>query len=252
VRVKCAGAKLGAVAAALALGVPAVSALAGSDGPTYAADGNDAWTSKPVPPPSAAPVPTLPLRQRIVSLVRSQQFAKTYGGAAVQPDGKLRIPVVPNTDPPLRLQLPARADPPRAHYASCPVQDRHPPQSHSQAGRHALVPGAPRAILLCRYRGVGSRHADELLAAHRLTRASTIRRLRRDFNDLPAFPPGIFSCPVDDGSAILAFFQYRRARDEPVLVGRRGCRSVSNGQRHRWALTDRGDTLLRRLDSLTG
>jgi len=55
---------------------------------------------------------------------------------------------------------------------------------------------------------------------------------------------------MDDGSAILAIFGYNRAPDDPVRVGLKGCRLVSNRALTRTALSPTGAKLVGELEAL--
>jgi hypothetical protein len=110
-------------------------------------------------------------------------------------------------------------------------------------------------VLLCRYRGVNPTPelAGTLLTSRRIKRRAVVRRLAREFNALRSISPGggVTACPADDGSKLIAFFHYAGAPDVPVTANLRGCRSVTNGQIVRTALSDPGDKLLRHIKKLT-
>jgi hypothetical protein len=118
-----------------------------------------------------------------------------------------------------------------------------------------LVPHGARAMLLCRYRGVNPSpdEAGTLAASRPIKKRAAVKRLAREFNALRPIPPGsgVTACPADDGSKVIAFFHYAHSPDDPVTADLRGCRSVTNGQIVRSALSDSGDRLLRHLGKLT-
>jgi hypothetical protein len=137
----------------------------------------------------------------------------------------------------------------------CPRSDRQPVVSERAAAAKMLVPPGTRAVLLCRYRGVNPTPelAGRLAASRRIKKRATVN-LAREFNALRPIPPGsgVTACPADDGSKVIAFFHYAHAPDDPVTLNLRGCRSATNGQIVRSALSDSGDKLLRRIETLTG
>lgn len=141
-----------------------------------------------------------------------------------------------------------------ARTKRCPPTDRHPVVSQGTAAAKVLVPRGARDVLLCRYRGVNPTPelAGRLTVSRRVKSRAAIKRLTREFDALRPVPPGngVTTCPADDGSKVIAFFRYARAPDDPVTVNLRGCRSVTNGQIGRSALS--GEKLLRHIETLTG
>jgi hypothetical protein len=55
---------------------------------------------------------------------------------------------------------------------------------------------------------------------------------------------------MDDGSAIIATFGYANGAPDPVQVGLRGCRTVSNSRLARTASSPTGAALVSRLERL--
>jgi hypothetical protein len=137
----------------------------------------------------------------------------------------------------------------------CPDSDRTPAVSQGAAAAKALVPRGTRSVLLCRYRGVSPNpdQAGALATSRRIKKRGLVRRLASEFNALRPIQPGggVAACPFDDGSKLIAFFHYAGAPDDPVTVNLRGCRSVTNGQIVRSALSDPGDELFRHIKKLT-
>lgn len=89
----------------------------------------------------------------------------------------------------------------------------------------------PRELLVCRYYGLNeppSHPAGTLAAERLLRRAASTRSLAREFDGLRPFPAGPLSCPMDDGSALLAIFRYRSQPEVPVSVNLTGCRGATN------------------------
>jgi hypothetical protein len=137
----------------------------------------------------------------------------------------------------------------------CLASDRHPGVSDAPAARHQLVPRGATEVALCRYRGLNPRPKDfgTLLRSRRIVAADAVASLRSQFDALPpppVLPPGTgVSCPLDDGSEILAIFAYRHAADDPVRVALGGCGGVRNGHVSR---VDPNGALTERLKSLIG
>jgi hypothetical protein len=113
-----------------------------------------------------------------------------------------------------------------------------------------LAPLGATAIRLCRY-GILPREALE--RARLVTNAAVVGRLVRDFNRLPAFPPGpVPSCPADFGSGVDALLAYPAWRRVTIGVGLTGCNGATNGTLARWALPGaNGKELLGELLRLT-
>jgi hypothetical protein len=136
----------------------------------------------------------------------------------------------------------------------CPGNDRPLPRSNGEAAAETLVPPGFRGMLLCRYRGVSPTPdlAGTLAVSRRIKEEATVKRVAREFNALPPIPPGsgVAACPSDNGSTVIAFFHYARAPAVPVTANLRGCRSVTNGQAVRTALTAPGERLLRHIENL--
>jgi hypothetical protein len=113
-----------------------------------------------------------------------------------------------------------------------------------------LVPSGPDALLLCRYNGLNAGpNAGRLAAWATVKAAAAIARLTTEFDALPRQRPGSH-CPMDDGSAIIATFGYANAAPDPVQVGLKGCRTVSNGRVTRTAIAPAGPVLIGSLERL--
>ena len=95
--------------------------------------------------------------------------------------------------------------------------------------RIALVPPGATSVVLCWYGGLNARGAaGRLLASARVTR-NLVVRLTNELDALPKLPNGIH-CPVDDGSAVVARFEYAHAAPSAVRIGLTGCDIASNGR----------------------
>jgi hypothetical protein len=58
----------------------------------------------------------------------------------------------------------------------------------------------------------------------------------------------VFSCPMDDGSEILALFEYGSGPADPVTVDLTGCSIATNGRVTRMA----GAAIVSQLEALAG
>jgi hypothetical protein len=113
-----------------------------------------------------------------------------------------------------------------------------------------LVPPGAAALLLCAYRGLNPASSAGRLERSRLLGAgSELDWLVTTFDALRPSPPGIF-CPMDDGTADLALFEYRSGPADPVTVALTGCRTAQNGHLGRTASLTPGPALLVRLGAL--
>lgn len=141
-------------------------------------------------------------------------------------------------------------------YAACPARDRKPLTSTTSGAATELVPPGPRQVLLCRYSGLNPTpaHAGRLLAHRLVISPATISELRARFNALRPFGPGAYSCPVDFGVTIIAFFRYLPTpeSDDPVTVDPGGCTPVTNGRITRTAMFPPGSALLAQLNREVG
>jgi hypothetical protein len=80
----------------------------------------------------------------------------------------------------------------------------------------AIVPGEPERLLLCRYWGMNHGEKSLRMGKRKLvTDPATVRLIADGLNDLPPFPRGAFSCPVDEGARTYAFFAYP---DDPTVI----------------------------------
>jgi hypothetical protein len=113
-----------------------------------------------------------------------------------------------------------------------------------------LVPSGADTLLLCRYGGLNAGpNTGRLAASVTVKAAATLARLTSDFNALPRQRAGLH-CPMDDGSAIIASFGYGHAAPDPVQLGLKGCRAVSNGRLTRTASSPTGHALVSLLGRL--
>ncbi len=140
-------------------------------------------------------------------------------------------------------------------YLACPARDRRVIRSPTAGSSTELVPAGVRQVLLCRYSAAGLAPESVLpgrLIVHRLVaKLATVKSLASGLDALKTLP-GSYSCPADNGTAIIAFFRYRTKSDDPVTIGLSGCLSVTNGHLNRLAgITAPGRNLLRQLEALT-
>lgn len=123
--------------------------------------------------------------------------------------------------------------------------------------QNELAPAGVRAIRVCLYAGVNASPPMKLEGSRLLTSSQLVRRLVADFDKLPSFPKGAVSCPMDDGSQILALLAYPDGPPVTISVGLSGCATVTNGSVKRTAMgfgTPRqfGPQLLAQLKQLVG
>jgi hypothetical protein len=97
--------------------------------------------------------------------------------------------------------------------------------------RRELVPSGAATLTVCRYNGMndfGGAPQWALRGAGATTDRSQIKRIVAELDALrPAH--GIYSCPMDDGSAAVATFGYGSPPGVTVTVGTNGCNSITNG-----------------------
>ena len=137
-------------------------------------------------------------------------------------------------------------------FESCPRSDRTVPTTALPGAVDELVPAGATGALLCRYRGLDpSAKRFRLIAFDKVTKASTVARLRAQLDALPPSPAGPTGCPADFGTSIVAYFYYPGASDDIVTVGTSGCTLVSNGHVHRSASLAPGPQLVRELEAMT-
>jgi len=130
----------------------------------------------------------------------------------------------------LALLAPAAATAaPAAQPPPCPPAVVTVKANAWNAARHRLVPPGPVAIRLCRYAGLNARPPLALERALLVTSKTQIARLAREYDALPPFPPGLFACPFDDGSQVLAQIAYPGGRRVMVAFPHTGCLRVTNG-----------------------
>jgi hypothetical protein len=144
--------------------------------------------------------------------------------------------------------------PPASRPPACVAAgpNRIAPNSWSQA-RSQLAPTGASAIRLCRYAGLNGHPPRSLVRAALVTSRTTVASLVQAFDRLPA-GTGTFSCPVDDGSAVVALLSYPHGRVLTISVGLRGCQVVTNGDLRRTASGTNGQpgpALVSRLERLT-
>jgi hypothetical protein len=130
-------------------------------------------------------------------------------------------------------------------FNPCPTRDQPPPQNENASAKSNLVPTPATSVAVCRYYGLNSwppgvkhrsRHgrpspwAGKLAMSDLVVKARRVMRLAELFDGLKPVPAGkVFHCPFDDGSEILAIFDYADAPEDPVRVSLRGCQWATNG-----------------------
>lgn len=138
----------------------------------------------------------------------------------------------------------------QAASSACPPKLPSSLVSERVGAGSELVPPGAQALLLCSYHGLNPISENGRLEASRVVTASAeLSWLTHSFDALPRLS-GVVQCPFDDGSTLLALFEYAQPPDDPVSVGLNGCRIVQNGQLSRTASFGSGPALLARLESL--
>ena len=120
-----------------------------------------------------------------------------------------------------------------APAAGCPAGDRDVRASTRAGAATRLVPPGASSVRLCRYRGLDPpSEADRLISGRLIVAATTTRMLADELDAIPV-TTGVYSCPADLGSSVVAYFRYRSGPPDPVTIGLSGCELVSNGRVHR-------------------
>lgn len=124
-----------------------------------------------------------------------------------------------------------------------------PPAAAPAGATAPLVRPGARSALLCRYRGLNPAATAHRLLVTRLVRSrSAVASLARALDALRPVR-GVFSCPFDDGSEVVATFAYPRGARVVVRVGLSGCRLATGTHPPVRAATP---DLLARLSALLG
>ena len=84
------------------------------------------------------------------------------------------------------------------------------------------------SVLIEQFGGLNDQPPMRLIAFARIKDAGVISKLVGQLNALPA-PPGLISCPFDDGSYVLLTFTYATGDSTPVKVDASGCGYVYVG-----------------------
>jgi hypothetical protein len=90
-------------------------------------------------------------------------------------------------------------------------------------------------LAISRINGLPQNHETFTFPARiKITGAGRARTLARTLCELPAMPPGTFSCPADWGITYRLAFSAGDRRFAPVTVGASGCQTVSGLSPVRW------------------
>jgi hypothetical protein len=140
----------------------------------------------------------------------------------------------------------------RASAAARPGCALHEPTLVAPTGAPGPLvrPGAVR-LLLCRYRGLNpGSTALRLRSSRVITDRVEVASIVSTLDALPVARVRV-SCPMDDGSAILASFGYSAGPEAIIRVGLRGCRTVTGPHPPvRTAVTTAGARLIATLERL--
>jgi hypothetical protein len=115
---------------------------------------------------------------------------------------------------------------------------------------HELVPDTPCMVVLTRYAGLPSRIGTQAVGRVKLRNPSLLRQLTSEFDALPSLPDGVYSCPNDDGSEIVAGLGYPHRQYLRLTITLTGCSTARRGPVIRSALGPSGGKLVGRLERL--
>ena len=137
----------------------------------------------------------------------------------------------------------------------CPETAPGAVSSGSPGAQQQLVPAGAVSLTLCRYRGLSDpnpSYVNQLVGSATLTDPQQLQLSADQFNALPPFPNGVFACPLDDGSSLLARFEYANSPPDEVLIRSTGCSSATNGYVTSSMMFSGGQELRTELQNLTG
>jgi hypothetical protein len=116
-----------------------------------------------------------------------------------------------------------------------PHAPTHIPANPWRAARAQLAPPGADGLRLCLYSGLNGHPPVALVRSRELINRSRVSGLVRDFDRLPPPASGVFACPADDDSQIVAVAYYPRGRRVEIQIRLTGCRTVTNGDALRTA-----------------
>ena len=137
----------------------------------------------------------------------------------------------------------------------CPEKAQSVVRSPAPGAQQQLVPPGALSVTVCRYRGLNDpnpRYANQLVGSARVADAKQVQSLGDQFNSLPPPSGAPAACPADDGSSMLAIFEYSGSPADPVLVHPTGCSYATNGYTKGNVALKGGQTLRTELQHLTG
>lgn len=108
---------------------------------------------------------------------------------------------------------------------------RAPARLHAEwwsLARRDLAPAGASRIRLCRYSGLNNHPPLAPVRSVLVSAPSLVRKLVREFDQLPSQGPSAIACPSDDGSQILAVLAYPGSRVVTIAVHLQGCEEVTN------------------------
>jgi hypothetical protein len=116
-----------------------------------------------------------------------------------------------------------------------------------------LAPVGASAIRLCGYDGLNASPRFKLATSSLIRSRKTVDQLVRELDALPPPRPGVFACPDDDGSQILALLAYPDGHEVTISASVTGCSALSNGDVTRTAGDGPPDPeLMAQLERLSG
>jgi hypothetical protein len=126
-----------------------------------------------------------------------------------------------------------------------------PPPGPSPSPRKVgLVRRGANGVLINQFGGMNDQPAFVLKASLETSDPEMVSKLVHDLNALPAFPDGVISCPIDDGSHFVLEFAYADGTRASVTVEATGCSGVYiGGSNHAVAWTRTAPAFL---DALNG
>lgn len=118
----------------------------------------------------------------------------------------------------------------------CSRDDRGSVLSHPAPARRGsattLVPEGAVGLTICDYAGMNATRSTPqfgLLGIGVTDKATILKQLTRELDAIKPTPPNAaYSCPMDDGSQAILYFEYGSGSGDVVTVGTNGCNPITN------------------------
>jgi len=158
------------------------------------------------------------------------------------------------TDCSAQVQRAQGASPRHGEPTRCPTTG--PPHVAANAWAPALkqlAPAGASAIRLCGYDGLNATPRFKLAASSLIRSRKVVDEIVSELDALPPLRPGVFACPEDDGSQIVALLAYTNGHEVTISASVTGCSVLSNGDVTRTADDGPpGPRLMAQLERLSG